>query len=332
MTKRVCEYTEKGYDFSGRQVLNASTKMGFIKGNTFLTTKEVATFLHVNEKMVYSLVHEKGLPATKVTGKWLFPKALVEEWLETHITGFQGKISARSSDDGALLIAGSDDPLFQRTLSLYHSRNTGYTAFIANVGSMGGINSLKKGQCHIGICHLLQDDETDYNFEFASRELDNPPVVMNFSMREQGFLVQKGNPKKIKTVFDLAGKGVSIANRPLGTGTRLLLDYEISKSKIESKDIQGYHHEVSKHLDAGLEVISGRVDAAPGIRAVAGMLGLDFIPLRWERFDLLIDKKRFFEKGIQDFLGLFHEEVFQELAKEFEGYDVSSCGKMLFPQ
>ncbi len=303
-----------------------------MKQSRFLTTKEVAAFLHVNEKMVYSLVHDKGLPATKVTGKWLFPSTLVEEWLETHITGFRGKSSLDLSDDGVLLIAGSDDLLFQKVLSLYNSKNQAVTVFFSNVGSMGGLNSLKKGVCHIGICHLLQDDESDYNFDFASRELDDPPVVVNFSKREQGLLVAKGNPKNIQSVADLGLPNITVVNRPLGTGTRLLFDFEISKSDIEVRDIDGYHQEVSRHLDAGLEVLNGRADAAPAIRAVAGLLDLDFIPLRWERFDLLIAKNRFFERKIQDFLGLFHDDEFQELANSLEGYDVSSCGKMLFPQ
>ncbi len=86
-----------------------------------------------------------------------------------------------------------------------------------------------------------------------------------------------------------------------------------------------------RHLDAALEVFSGRVDAAPAIRAVAGLVGLDFLPLRWERFDLLISRDRFFEKGIQKFIGLLQEESFKTLADSLEGYDVSLCGKMLFP-
>jgi molybdate-binding protein len=95
--------------------------------------------------------------------------------------------------------------------------------------------------------------------------------------------------------------------------------------------VSGYEREVSRHLDAGLEVLAGRVDVAPGIRSVAGVLDLGFVPLRWERFDLLILRERFFERGIQNFIGLLHEKPFKDLAASFEGYDVSLCGKMLFP-
>lgn len=302
-----------------------------IQSGKFLTTKEVAKLLHVNDKMVYSLVNEKGLPATKVTGKWLFPRRLVEEWLETHILNYKKSHVSNSEDEGVLLLAGSDDLLFQKALTLYHSRQSQTIGFFANLGSMGGLKSLRRGICHIGVCHLLQNDDQEYNFDFADQELDKAPVFVNFSRRQQGLLVQKGNPKNIQNVADLAREDVTIVNRPLGTGTRLLIDYEVTKSDISSSQIDGYHTVVSKHLDAGLEVFSGKVDAAPAIRAVAGILGLDFIPLRWERFDLLILRERFFERGIQSFISLLHEKPFRDLAASYEGYDVSLCGKMLFP-
>ena len=309
----------------------ARKNMNTLPDPKFLTTKEVAKLLHVNDKMVYSLVNDKGLPATKITGKWLFPKRLVEEWLETNILNYRGSGFNCSTDDGVLLLAGSDDPLFQKTLSLFHSKNTSPLAFFANLGSMGGLKSLRRGLCHIGVCHLLQDDHNEYNFGFADQELDKTPVFVNFSRREQGLIIQKGNPKGIGSLADLARNDIHIVNRPLGTGTRLLLDYEISKSSISSDQIAGYGNEVSRHLDAALEVFSGRADAAPAIRAVAGLVGLDFLPLRWERFDLLISRDRFFEKGIQKFISLLHEEAFKTLTDSFEGYDVSLCGKMLFP-
>jgi excisionase family DNA binding protein len=297
----------------------------------FLTTKEVAKLLNVNDKMVYTLVNDKGLPATKVTGKWLFPRRLVEEWLETHVVNYRKPGNNYSSEHGVLLLAGSDDLLFQKALNLFHAKQNETVGFFANLGSMGGLKSLRRGICHIGVCHLLQDDNEEYNFDFADQELEKAPVFVNFSRRQQGILVRAGNPKGITGVADLAREDITIVNRPLGTGTRLLLDYEIARSDISSGQIKGYHREVSRHLDAGLEVFAGNADAAPAISAVAGLLGLGFIPLRWERFDLLIARERFFERGIQSFIGLLHEKSFRNLAASFTGYDVSLCGKMLFP-
>lgn len=305
--------------------------MNSVASNKFLTTREVAQLLKVNEKMIYSLVNDKGLPATKITGKWLFPRRLVEEWLDAHILNYGSENSGLSSEDGMLLIAGSDDPLFQKVINLFHSMRKDTVVFFSNQGSMGGLTSLRRGLCHIGVCHLLQDDNQEYNFDFAEQELDRAPVFVNFSQREQGILLPPGNPKGITSIADLARDDVTIANRSLGTGTRLLLDYEVARSDISISEISGYQNEVSRHLDAGLEVLSGRVDAAPAIRAVAGMLGLDFLTLRWERFDLLVNRERFFEKGIQSFISLLHEKEFRQLAGELEGYDVSLCGKMMFP-
>ena len=146
-------------------------------------------------------------------------------------------------------------------------------------------------------------------------------------------IVKKGNPKNIAAVADLARPGIKIVNRSLSTGTRLLLDKELQKAEINGEKIEGYAKEVSRHLDVGLEILSGRADAGPAIRAGAKLLDLDFVPLRWERFDLMISKERFFDEGIQRFLGILHEPGFQQTATgEFAGYDVSSSGQMVFPQ
>jgi molybdate-binding protein len=204
-------------------------------------------------------------------------------------------------------------------------------AVFGNLGSMGGLRTLRQNLCHIASSHLLQDDQNDYNFEFAFKELDKMPAVVNFCRREQGLLIQKGNPQKISSVTDLARQGITIVNRSLGTGTRLLLDNQLKKAGVKGEKLNGYAHEVSRHLDVGLEILAGRADAGPCIRAVAGLLDLDFIPLRWERYDLMIAKDRFFDAGIQRFLGLLHENAFRKIAEKLQGYDLSLSGKMVFP-
>jgi len=298
----------------------------------FLSTKEVAQFLGVNEKMVYSLVAEKGLPATKVTGKWLFPRYLVEQWLENETINYPKPAVSLPPYQGLLIITGSNDILLDRTMSLFNRLHPGHLAVFGNLGSMGGIRALRRNLCHIASSHLLQENGQDYNFGFAEEELEQVPAVVNFCQRQQGILIAKGNPIGIKKVADLGKPGINIVNRPLGTGTRLLFDGELNTAGIMGEQIKGYRTEVQRHLDVGLEVLSGRADAGPGIQAVAGLLNLDFIPLRWERFDFLILKDRFFEKGVQLFLGLLTEVAFKELTQDLEGYDMSLCSKMVFPQ
>ncbi|MGD1973477.1 MAG: helix-turn-helix transcriptional regulator [Desulfobacterales bacterium] len=296
-----------------------------------LSTKEVAAFINVNEKMVYSLVSEKGLPATKITGKWLFPKHLVEQWIEANTINYPDSGIQLPPYDGLLIITGSNDPLLDSAISLFNSHTPDQVAVFGNLGSMGGLSALRKNLCHIASSHLLQENESEYNFDFAIRELNQMPAVVNFCRREQGILVPKGNPQNISTVADLAQAGIKIVNRSLSTGTRLLLDRELEKAGLNGDKIEGYSREVSRHLDVGLEILAGRADAGPGIRAVAGVLDIGFIPLRWERFDLMISKNRFFDEGIQLFLGLLHEKEFREMATRLEGYDIDLGGKMVFP-
>jgi putative molybdopterin biosynthesis protein len=298
---------------------------------TLFNTRQVAQFLDINEKMVYSLISEKGLPATKVTGKWLFPQHLVERWLENQTINYPKDAHVLPPYHGLLIISGSNDILLDRAIALFNRLYPKHVAVFGNVGSQGGLRMLGRRLCHMASSHLLQEDEEEYNFEFALHELKGKmPAVVNFCQREQGLLVAKGNPKGIHGISDLGRAGIRIANRPLGTGTRLLLDRELEKTGINGPEIKGYGRELEGHLDVGLEVLSGRADAAPAIKPVASLLVLDFIPLRWERYDLLVAKERFFDQGIQLFLGLLHEPSFQELARELTGYDLSLCGRMVY--
>jgi len=299
---------------------------------TLLSTRELAQFLSINEKMVYTLIAEKGLPATKATGKWLFPRHLVEQWLEAQTVNFPKQPKPLPPYDGLLIIAGSNDILLDRTISMINQLHPEELVTFGNLGSLGGIRALRRNHCHMASSHLIQKDGEEYNFGFARDELDQMPGVINFCRREQGLLIEKGNPRNIRSVADLGQAGINIINRPLGTGTRLLLDEELTKAGIEGSEIRGYNKEVSRHLDLGLEVLSGRAHAGPCIRAVAELLDLDFVPIKWESFDLLILKDRFFDRGVQQFLEFLSEDAFKKLGEGLAGYDLRFSGKMLFPK
>ncbi|MDY6881361.1 MAG: helix-turn-helix transcriptional regulator [Desulfatiglans sp.] len=296
-------------------------------------TREVASFLDINEKVVYHLISEKGLPATKVTGKWLFPRHLVEIWLENQTINYPKSARFLPPYEGLLIICGSNDIFLDRTIAVFNKRHTDHVAVFGNLGSQGGIEVLGRGLCHIAASHILGRDEKDYNFDSAFQEFKGDlPVLVNFCKREQGLLVGSGNPKGIRGISDLKRGGIKIANRPPGTGTRVLLDMELEKAGMEVGELEGYDREFRGHMDVALEVLSGRADVALGIRTAGSLLGLEFIPLRWERYDLLISKERFFDQGIQLFLGLLHESSIRDMADTLEGYDLSLCGKVVFPQ
>lgn len=303
-----------------------------MENRIMLNTRQVAEFLDINEKMVYSLITEKGLPATKVTGKWLFPKHLVEQWLEVSTINYPKSVNPLPPYHGLLIVCGSNDILLEKTLSLFNRQFPEHAAVFGNMGSTGGLKSLRLGLCHIASSHLLQENDREYNFDFAQDELGEIPAIVNFCRREQGIIVQKGNPKGITGIMDIKEKGLRIVNRPKGTGTRLLLDGELKKAGIDTDGIPGYDVEVERHIDVGIEILSGRADAGPTIKAVASLLDLDFIPLRMERFDLVIQKERFFDQGIQMFLGLLRGEAFKGIADKLDGYDLSSTGEVVYPQ
>ena len=295
-----------------------------------LTTKSVADLLNVNEKKIYTLVSHKGLPATKVTGKWLFPKHLVEQWIEANTINYPETAPNPEYKD-VLLVGGSNDPLLEKAIAMHNSAGRQPVVLFANLGSMGGLKLLRQGRCHVAASHLLQDDDAEYNFDFAKDVLGAMPAVVNFCRREQGLLLPKNNPKKITRIEDLGRNGIRIVNRPLGTGTRLLLDKLLAQNRISAARVEGYQNEVHSHLQVGLAVLTGSADAGPAIRAVADMLDLDFLPLRWERFDLILAKERFFQPDIQRFLGLMNEQKFRETARSMSGYDISNAGQMVFP-
>lgn len=300
---------------------------------SLLSTKEVAEFLGVNEKKIYTLITEKGLPATKVTGKWLFPSRLVEQWVEEHTENHPGPNQSAPSSEKILVIAGSNDLLLDAAASLYMQRNEDKLCAFSNMGSLGGLKALRRGQCHMAASHLAGEAEEngEYNFGPAAKLFSEQPAVVDFCRREQGLALSPKVAGKVKSLEDVVEQKLTVVNRKPGTGTRQLFEKKLTAAGLSGADISGFDTEMDRHLDVGLAVLSGRADAGPCIRAVAGLLGLKFFPFGWERFDLLIPKEGFFEESMQRFLGMLLEDGFRNTASRFEGYDTSSSGRMRFP-
>jgi excisionase family DNA binding protein len=297
-----------------------------------LSTREVAKYLGVNEKMIYALITEKGLPASKVSGKWMFPLKLVEQWVMSKTVNLPSGHAAAAAREDVLVVAGSNDLLLDRVLGLFMAENPGLLAAFANLGSLGGIRALGRGQCQVAASHLAQENGEEFNFAFCRDELSELPAVVNLTRREQGIMLAPGNPRGVKSVADVARQGLTVVNRAPGTGTRLLFERVIKKAGFAPEKLPGWDTVVPRHLDAGLAVLGGKAAAAPGIRAVAGLLGLAFIPLSWERYDLLVPRDRYFDKPVQLLLNLLHEDRCKALAQGLEGYDLSLTGKTVFPK
>jgi len=203
-------------------------------------------------------------------------------------------------------------------------------SLFSNLGSMGGIRALKENLCHICSCHLLESDGDEYNFGYVEEQFGDDVVLVNFCKRLQAVVVPRGNPKGVKNLADLTSGRLRIANRKKGTGTRLLLDRELERQGVSGDQIPGYETEFARHLDVALEVLAERADAGLAIAAVAGMLGLDQVEVRWERYDFIMRKDVFFSRGVQMLLALLRDEEFLRLSDKFSGYDLSLSGQVVF--
>ena len=202
-----------------------------------------------------------------------------------------------------------------------------------NVGSLGGLLALQRGETHIAGTHLLDPDTGDYNIPEIRRVIPQIPVILlHLAQREQGILVARGNPKAIRTLQDLTRGGIRFVNRQPGSGTRVLLDYELKKLSIDGATIAGYEREEFTHMAVGVAVASGLADAGLGVRAAAQALTLEFIPIASEQYDLLIER-RFFEsiRG-EELLATIRSESFKSAVNALGGYDTAKAGVVLYRQ
>lgn len=200
----------------------------------------------------------------------------------------------------------------------------------ANVGSLGGLVALRRGEAHLAGAHLLDPDSGEYNLPYIRQYLPEVAVrVVALVGREQGLLLPKGNPKAIQALGDLTNPEVSFVNRQRGAGTRILLDYHLEKLLIPSDQIKGYTQEEFTHLAVAAAVASGRADCGLGIAAAAHALELDFVPLFRERYDLIIPMEYVESDLLAPLLRVLAEVEFQEMITSLPGYDISQMGEII---
>ncbi len=198
----------------------------------------------------------------------------------------------------------------------------------ANVGSLGGLVALRRGEAHLAGSHLLDPETGTYNISAIRQYLpDEKIVLVTLVGREQGWMVARGNPKRVSGWADAANPDVHIVNRQRGAGTRVLLDYELGKLGITPEQVQGYGREEYTHLAVAAAVASGSADAGPGIRAAARALELEFVPLAYEQYDLVIPHLHYESDLLRPLLDLLHDVNFRTAVAAMPGYDVTPMGQ-----
>lgn len=297
-----------------------------------MNTKEVAQYLGIHEKQVYALIKSKRIPATRVTGKWVFPKKLIDEWIESNAkTGLEQARQKSRRIEGALLASGSNDPILDMLQTYMKKSYPEFYIFSSNTGSTDGLKALNMGYTDIAWSHLLDPKSGEYNIPFLSTYLPNvKPVVVNLFLRDLGFVVAPKNPLGIRGFEDLPRKEIRFINRQRGSGTRVLLDHHLKRLRISPSKIHGYEKEAYTHFEVGLSILSKEADVGIATVAVSKLLGLPFIPITQERFDMLLDQSTFFEKGVQAFIEIFNSKEFRERVGRLGSYDFKNSGKILY--
>lgn len=232
-----------------------------------------------------------------------------------------------SDIDKTILMIGSHD-LTLDILAQFLAQN-GVRLSSANVGSLGGLVALRRGECHLAGSHLLNPENGEYNVSYIQQYLPNQTVnLVRFVNRDQGWIVPKGNPKRLKSWEDIGREGIRYVNRQRGAGTRVLLDYELNQRHVKANDIVGYDREEYTHLAVAAAIASGTADFGLGVHAAAQALDLDFVPLAQEQYELLIPDKHMGTSLLQTLLETINEPDFQTAVSQLPGYDISQMGSV----
>ena len=240
-------------------------------------------------------------------------------------------IKSLNAVQGAVIAIGSHDNTLDVLNDLLRRRNPLMSLSSSNVGSLGGLLTLKRGFSHVAGTHLLDTETGDYNYSYIRKHLAGMPLrLVNLVHRQQGFVVLPGNPKGINGFSDLTREDVRYINRQAGSGTRILLDHHLKEFKIDPDDIAGYDSDEFTHMAVAVAVLSGRADAGLAIYSAAKALNLDFVPVTTERYDLVIPEKFWIQENIQAMLKVVRSQDFREAVMALGGYGVDQTGDILW--
>ncbi|MCP4024098.1 MAG: molybdopterin biosynthesis protein [Desulfobacteraceae bacterium] len=233
--------------------------------------------------------------------------------------------------ENTVVITGSHDNTLDVLTDEIKKKDGSVSISSSHVGSMGGLMAIKKGVCHLAGAHLLDPDDGSYNVSYIQKYLPEQPVtVINLVMREQGLIVPKNNPNKICGIEDLKTKSLRFINRQSGSGTRILFDYKLNILGFSPSDIKGYDTDEYTHMSVAVSVLSGRADAGLGIMAAAKALGLDFIPVVTEEYDLVIPNRFLDSKKIQVLLSTIQTDEFKARVEALGGYNTQKTGQVIY--
>ena len=297
-----------------------------------MSTKEAAEYLGINEKQVYALIKSKSIPCTRVTGKWVFPKKLIDRWITTNALKSGPYIDeVLKNTSGALFAAGSNDPILDILINRMQSSGGGKHIFSCVTGSTEGVRLLGCGFTDIAWCHLSKPETGEYDINIIADLIpDKKIAIVQLFKRELGFIFSQDSPENKISFATIAHKELRFINRQKGAGTRIIIEHFMNKEGADSGSIIGYDDEVNTHLEAGLKILSGSADAGVATSSVAKILGLKFKPLIKESFDMVLLQETFFRDEVQTFIETLQSDEFRKMVSLVGNYDFTKSGKIIY--
>ncbi|SNR52090.1 helix-turn-helix transcriptional regulator [Puniceibacterium sediminis] len=281
----------------------------------FLTVRELAELLRIKERKVYDLAATGAVPCSKVTGKLLFPEAEIRAWIARGSSAPAGQeVIARPQ-----VFLGSHDPLLDWAL---RQSRCGIATYFD--GSLDGLDRFDAIEGMASGLHVFDPEAQSWNLpavrpRFAAQNV----VLLAFATRRRGLILPPGGSARIKGIGDLVGS--RIAPRQPESGTHGLFEHLRAKAGL-GRDALIYTDTARSEADAVMAVQDGSADVAFGLEALARPYGLDFVPVVDERFDLLVDRKAWFDAPLQQLVAFFRSDTFARHAAGLGGYDISEIG------
>jgi putative molybdopterin biosynthesis protein len=289
----------------------------------YLNTEQAAGYLGIKERKLYELVANGAVPCSKVTGKWLFPRAALDRWIEAGLARPHGFEPVPPPP----IVGGSHDPLLEWAV-----RRSSSGLALLSIGSEAGLAKLAANAVAVAAVHIHAPPEEagdDGNLAaVAAHHLLHDAVVIAFARREEGLLLPKGNPLGLRTLRDAVAARARFARRQPGAGAELLLKRLLHADGLAEPDLASSAGACATGDDLAFAIGAGEADCGVATRAVANARSLDFMPLAWERFDLAMRRRTYFERGPQALLSLMRTDEFRRHANTLGGLDVSDAGSV----
>jgi putative molybdopterin biosynthesis protein len=289
----------------------------------FMSTKEVADYLRIKQRKVYALLRAKRIPCSRVTGKWLFPKHLIDLWVAEN-TDYAGL--GFETRPPAPVVAGSHDPLLDWAV-----RESGCGLALRASGSLDGLKQLAAGEAVMAGLHVRDGKSGEYNVPVLRDAAGLRDIVLvHWARRRQGLVLAAGNPMKIRGLAELRKKKARFMLRQPSAGSHLLLLHFLAAARLKPADLNFVHPPVLSETDVGLAIVEGRADAGLAVEAVARQFRLAFVPLAEERFDLAMRRKSYFEAPAQALFRFAATPAFKRRAASLGGYEVGETGQVVW--